>query len=182
MLIKNIKIEFLEPNNGQIEGLPENPRYITDDEFAKLVKSIKDFPEMLELRELIVYPYNHRYVVIAGNMRLRALSALEHKEVRCKVLDVDTSIDRLQAYTMKDNIAFGRFDFELLANSWDAELLVEWGMNLPVDFGDIEEPPKIIDPQPTTFGISIETQSQDVFETIKAELDRLKIGYNEFEK
>lgn len=70
--IKNIPTVEIWPNTGQISGLPQNPRFIRDDRYEKLVKSIQDDPEMLELRECIVYPYAAAYVVIAGNMRLRA--------------------------------------------------------------------------------------------------------------
>lgn len=129
----NIKISQIEVNKGQIEGLPKNPRFVKDDKFKKLVKSIEENPEMLGYRELLVYPHGGKYIVIGGNMRLRACKQLGYKEVPCKVLPQDTTIEQLKAYTIKDNSGFGEWDFDLLANEWDTELLDSWGVDLPVD-------------------------------------------------
>lgn len=125
-----LKISDLLFNNGQIDGLPKNPRFIKDDKFKKLVKSIEENPEMLELRELLVYPYNDKYVVIGGNMRLRALKELGYKEVPCKVIPETASVEQLKAYTIKDNNGFGEWDFDLLANEWDFSELEDWGVDL----------------------------------------------------
>lgn len=73
-----LKLKDLTTNNGQIEGLPKNPRFIRDDKFKKLVRSIEDNPEMLSLRELLVYPYNGQYIIIGGNMRYRAMKELKY--------------------------------------------------------------------------------------------------------
>ncbi len=78
---KKVYISQVHPNEGQIEGLPANPRLIKDGRFRKLVKSIQDLPEMTEARDLLVYPYGGDYVVIGGNMRLRAYQELGWKEV-----------------------------------------------------------------------------------------------------
>lgn len=126
-----LKISDLLFNNGQIDGLPKNPRFIKDDKFKKLVKSIEENPEMLELRELLVYPYNDKYVVIGGNMRLRALKELGYKEVPCKVIPETASVEQLKAYTIKDNNGFGEWDFDLLANEWDFSELEDWGVDFP---------------------------------------------------
>lgn len=179
-MIQEIKLYLLENNTGQIPGIKENPRDLTGDGFAKAKQSIKDFPEMLEVRTLVAVKHEDKFVVIGGNQRLRAMRDLGYETA--PVMVVDWSIDKINEFIIKDNVEYGVWNFDLLANEWDAELLVEWGMNLPVDFGEVEEQPKIIDPQPPTYGISIETQNQEAFENIKAELDRLKIGYNEFEK
>lgn len=117
-------------NEGQIEGLPKNPRFIRDTQFEKLKKSIEDFPEMLKLRELIVYPFEDKYVVIAGNMRLRAGQELGLKEFPCKVLPSETTVERLKEITIKDNNSFGEWDFDDLANEWDKEELNEWGIQV----------------------------------------------------
>ena len=135
MQTDKIKISKIRPNTGQIDGLPQNPRLLKDDRFHKLVKSIQDDPEMLDLRELIVVPKDGIYVVIAGNMRLRAMQELKMKEAPCKVLPVDTAIEKLRAYTIKDNVPFGEHDWSALANEWDAGELSDWGLDLPVDFG-----------------------------------------------
>lgn len=131
MQSKSLSISKLKSNTGQIDGLPANPRVIRDEKFQKLVKSIQDDPEMLELRELIVVPSGKIFVVIAGNMRLRAMESLGYKEAPCKVLDADTPVEKLKAYTIKDNVGLGEHDWEQLANEWDADRLGEWGMDLP---------------------------------------------------
>lgn len=95
---KNIDIRNLEVNKGQIEGLPKNPRFIRDERFEALKKSIEDAPEMLALRELLVYPHEGKYVVIGGNMRLRACTDIGYKEVPCKVLDPGTPVEKLREY------------------------------------------------------------------------------------
>ena len=131
MQAQSIKITKLVGNTGQIEGLPKNPRFIRDDKFAKLVQSIKDDPEMLDLRELLVIPHGKEYVVIGGNMRLRAMIECGHKEAPCKVLDKATPPEKLRAYAAKDNVGFGEWDWDQLANEWDGDKLVEWGLDIP---------------------------------------------------
>ena len=142
-----IKVSNLKNNSGQIEGLPKNPRILKDDKFIKLKKSLQDDPEMLQLREVIAYDNNGELVVICGNMRLRALKELGVKEVPTKILSKETSVDKLRAYTIKDNVAFGEHSWEDLANEWDTEKLEYWGLDLPIekelneqDLFDIEIP------------------------------------------
>ena len=132
---KNIKIADIEPNKGQIEGLPQNPRFIKDNRFKQLVKSIEDAPEMLDPRPLIVYPHEKKYVIIAGNMRFRACKELGYKELPCYVLPEETPTEKLREYAIKDNIGFGADDWDLLANEWDADELKEWGIETPEDWG-----------------------------------------------
>jgi ParB-like chromosome segregation protein Spo0J len=131
---KNIKLSELEVNKGQIEGLPKNPRFIKDHRFKQLVKSIEDDPEMLALRELIVYPYKNKFVIICGNMRYRAMIELGYKEAPCKVLPPEVTVDKLRAYTIKDNVPYGEDDWDSLANEWDADELKEWGMDVPKEY------------------------------------------------
>lgn len=131
MQAQSIKISKLKTNIGQIEGLPKNPRLIKDDKYRKLIKSLQDDPEMLELRELIVYPMDSNYVVIGGNMRLKAMQELGFKEAPCKVLDSATPAEKLRAYTMKDNIGYGENDWDALANEWDEQELIDWGLDIP---------------------------------------------------
>ena len=125
-----LPITELEVNFGQVDGLPANPRTIDGDKFNKLKQSLIDEPEMLQLRELIVYPQDGKYVVIGGNMRYRVATELGYKELPCKVLAEDTTVEKLRAYTMKDNISYGVFDWEMLANEWDETLLKDWGMDV----------------------------------------------------
>ena len=131
-----VSISKLSNNKGQIDGLPKNPRFIKDHKFVQLKQSIKEDPEMLELREVIAVDYNGELIVIAGNMRLNACLELGIKEVPCKILPQDTPIDKLKAYTIKDNVGFGEHDWDALANDWDVEELAHWGLDLPLDFED----------------------------------------------
>lgn len=133
-----LPVSSLRLNNGQVEGLPKNPRFIKDDRFESLKKSIEDAPEMLELREVIAYDNNGEYVIIAGNMRFRALKELGIKEVPCKILPTDTPVEKLREYTIKDNIAYGSNDWDIIANDWNLEELNDWGME--VDFLMTDEP------------------------------------------
>lgn len=126
-----VKIKDLKNNIGQIDGLPKNPRILKDDKFIKLKKSLEDDPEMLELREVIAYDNNGELIVICGNMRLKALKDLGVKEVHTKVLPTETPIEKLKAYTIKDNVGFGEHDWEMLANEWDVGELAEWGLDIP---------------------------------------------------
>lgn len=145
METKNIDIKKIVPNNGQIDGLPKNPRQIRDFRFEKLKKSISDAPEMLSLRELIVFPHDDKFIIIAGNMRYRACQDLKIKELPCKILDENTPVEKLREYAIKDNENFGEYDFDILANEWDAEELTEWGVELPTDCDteiNVEKEPK----------------------------------------
>lgn len=139
MNAQDIKLYQLRNNAGQIEGLPGNPRLIKDDRFKKLVKSLQDDPEMLSLRELIVFPHNDTFVVIGGNMRLKALRELGYTEAPCKVLPADTHIEKLKAIALKDNSSFGEYDYEALANEWDAQLLADCGIEVWQMPEDIEK-------------------------------------------
>jgi hypothetical protein len=134
----NIALSKLETNKGQIEGLPKNPRLIKDAKFEKLKKSIEDNPEMLGMREVLVYPHGSKFVIIGGNMRFQACKDLGFTEVPCKVLDKDTTAEQLRAITIKDNVGFGEHDWELLANEWDSVELEEWGLEVPTYLTDSE--------------------------------------------
>lgn len=137
-----IPIVQIERNNGQIAGLPKNPRLIKNEKYKLLLQSIKDNPEMLNLRELLVYPYDGNFVVIGGNMRLAACKELKYRELPCKVLPAETTIEQLKAYTIKDNSGFGEWDFDLLANEWDINDLQRWGIDGTPDLStpEIDEP------------------------------------------
>lgn len=131
MQVQLVSINKLKNNTGQIEGLPKNPRFLKDDKFKKLVKSIQDDPEMLELREVIAYDNNGELVVIAGNMRLKACQEIGIKEIPTKILSKNTPVEKLKAYTIKDNVAFGEHNWDDLANNWNVEELSEWGLDIP---------------------------------------------------
>jgi hypothetical protein len=125
-----IQISKLKNNEGQIPDVPKNPRFIKDTRFEKLVKSLQDNPEMLSARELLVYQYENQFIVIGGNMRLRAAKELGYKELPCKVL-TDLISEQIRAIVIKDNVSFGSDDFESLSNEWDSLELEEWGMEVP---------------------------------------------------
>ena len=135
---QNIALAKLETNKGQIEGLPKNPRLIKDSKFEKLKKSIEDNPEMLGMREVLVYPHGSKFVIIGGNMRFQACKDLGFTEVPCKILDKETTAEQLRAITIKDNVGFGEHDWELLANEWDSVELEEWGLDVPVFASEID--------------------------------------------
>lgn len=138
-----IPVSKLELNNGQIEGLPKNPRFIKDERFAALLKSIQDSPEFLEAKMLKVYPMdNGHYIVIGGNMRLRACKELGYKELPCYVFPVETPVEKLREFTIKDNLLFGQNDWDILANEWEVDELTDWGLEcdfLIEDKFEIEE-------------------------------------------
>ena len=125
-----IPLSKIESNKGQIEGLPKNPRLIKDGKFEALKKSIEQDPEMTALRELLVIEHNGKYVIIGGNMRYRAMKDLGIKEAPCKVIPADTDVEKLKAYTIKDNAGFGEWDWDDLANEWSDEPLSEWGVDV----------------------------------------------------
>jgi len=158
--IQDIKISKLEVNKGQVEGLPKNPRFIRDERYKALVKSIEDAPEMMWLRELIVVEHGNKFVVVGGNMRFRACKELGWKSVPSKVLPADTPPKKLREYARKDNIAFGEDDWDATANEWDAEELQEWGMELPMDWGQ----------EPTTNASNSEIDVDDFSDKIEVKL------------
>lgn len=128
MQAKTIKLSDLHLNTGQIKDVPKNPRFIKDERFAALKKSIEDDPEMLSLRELVAYDNNGELVVILGNMRYRAMKELGYKDAPVKVLPAETDAKKLRAYIQKDNIAFGQNDWDLLGNEWDVTELEDFGL------------------------------------------------------
>lgn len=128
-MIQTIPISLLDFNKGQLKGLPKNPRFFRDYRYEAMKKSIAESPEMLQLRELIVFPYPEgRYVVVCGNLRLRACKELGYKELPCKVLDPSTDVKKLREYATKDNVNFGENDMDVMANEWDKDELQDWGV------------------------------------------------------
>jgi DNA modification methylase len=122
-----IPLSKLVPNNGQIEGIPKNPRFIKNERYDRLVKSILDHPEFLGARELIVYKQGEKYIVLCGNMRYRASKELNIEQLPCKVIPEYFSLEQIKAIIIKDNISFGSDDMDALANEWDVADLVDWG-------------------------------------------------------
>lgn len=115
--MEKVKISAIKSN-------PNNPRIIKDDKFKKLVKSIKSFPQMLELRPIVV---NNDMVVLGGNMRLKACKEAGLKEVPI-IKASELTADQEKEFIVKDNVGFGEWDWDILANEWDTDLLEEWGL------------------------------------------------------
>jgi len=122
---------------GDIKPNPDNPRHIKDDKFKKLVTSIKDFPQMLELRPIVV---DSDGIILGGNMRLKACQAAGLKEVPVIYADQLTE-NQKREFIIKDNVGFGEWDWDVLANEWDEVVLDAWGLDVP-GF-DIEEEPEV---------------------------------------
>lgn len=145
---------------SEIKSNPNNPRVIKDDKFKKLVQSIKDFPRMLELRPLVLDENN---IVLGGNMRLKACISLGLKEVPV-VYAKDLTEEQKKEFIIKDNVGFGEWDWDVLANEWESTQLNEWGLDVP----EIEH----IDPEVTE-------DDYEIPDTVKTDIvlgDLIEIG------
>lgn len=157
----------------QIKPNPNNPRVIKDDNYKKLLKSIKDFPEMADIREIVV---NKENVILGGNMRFRAMKEAGWKEIPVRV--VDWTEEQQREFIIKDNVSGGEWDWEMLANEWDKDLLSEWGLEYDWDepeglddkysqkLGEV-----VYDPKETNHSISDLFQPEEKFDK---EIDSLK--------
>ena len=131
--ITMLPMSAIEINNGQLKGLPKNPRLVKNAKYDKLKESITNYPEMLSWQSLLVYPLdNGKYIIVGGNMRYRAMKELGHKEAPVFIIPKETPIEKIKAYTILDNNGFGEWDWDLLANEWDAAQLTSWGVDLPI--------------------------------------------------
>jgi site-specific DNA-methyltransferase (adenine-specific) len=153
MKSEKISINKLIPN-------PNNPRLIKDDKFKKLVQSIKDFPEMLDIRPIVV---NKDMVILGGNMRYKACKEAGVKEI--PVIVTDLSDDKQKEFLIKDNTSGGEWDWDIIANEWDIEQLTEWGLDVPIfENNELYE----IEPEEDNFEIPDEIQTDivlgDLFE------------------
>jgi hypothetical protein len=113
---------------SKLKTNPNNPRSIRKDQLQKLVKSLREFPEMLEARPIVVDP---DFVVLGGNMRLKAAQEAGLKEVPVYVASWEEA--KHKEFIIKDNLAFGEWDWDMLANEWDAEELDDWGLDVPFE-------------------------------------------------
>lgn len=131
-----VKIEIKTVKFSEIKLNPDNPRTISKKDMALLVKSLKDFPEMLELREIVV---DETMTVLGGNMRTLALRKIGAKEVTAKIVSGLTEAQKRE-FVIKDNSNYGTYDLDILANSWGDLPLVDWGVDLPEDWlKEVEE-------------------------------------------
>ena len=117
---KTVKISEVKVN-------PNNPRLIKDDKFKKLVQSVKDFPEMLNIRPIVV---NKDMIILGGNMRFKACKEAGLKEV--PIIITDLTEEQQKEFLIKDNVSGGEWDWDILANEWDAEDITKWGLDLPI--------------------------------------------------
>ena len=133
MEFKKLPLTELDFNTGQIQGLPVNPREWTDAEIKKLAKSMKGTPELTEARGCIVVPYEGRYVVLGGNLRLAAAKFLKWPSIMCAVLPEGTKVGKLKEIVLKDNSSFGSWDLSLLRKDWGEFDLAGWGIDVTWD-------------------------------------------------
>jgi hypothetical protein len=126
-MIQNVPINTVKAN-------PNNPRIIKDDKFAKLVKSINEFPQMLKLRPIVV---NDDMVVLGGNMRLKACKEAGLKEIPI-IKASELTEQQQKEFIVKDNVGYGEWDWSDLANNWDSDQLEDWGLDIP-GFSDVED-------------------------------------------
>jgi ParB-like chromosome segregation protein Spo0J len=162
MKIKTVKISEIKTN-------PNNPRLIKDDKFNKLVNSIKGFPKMLEIRPIVV---NADMIVLGGNMRLKACKEAGLKEIPIIFAD-DLTEEQQREFIIKDNVGFGEWDWEMIANEWEADQLDEWGLDVP-DFGTADTEQKdLSDELKETFEVIVscddEKQQEQIYNKLIGE-------------
>jgi len=158
-----VKITQVRPNEN-------NPRFIKDYKFKKLVTSIKEFPEMLKLRPIVV---NSDMVVLGGNMRLKACKEAGLKEVWILKAEELTE-EQQREFIVKDNVGFGEWDWDVLANEWDTNALEEWGMDLP-KFPEENLPKDLSDEIDSSYRLEIEFENEEEQEKLYNEL--IEKGY-----
>ena len=173
---------------SQFKSNPNNPRLIKDDKFKKLVNSLREFPEMMEKRPMVcVTDTDGKLYPLGGNMRLKALQELKYKEIPDAwiMLADGWSEEKRKEFTIKDNVGFGEWEWDTLANEWDVEELTEWGLDIPM-LNDKDEQQEIED----LFSIELPfyTPSEDLpnvndladvskTKELKSQIDLLKIDY-----
>ena len=128
METKRLKISELEPNLGQIDGLPINPRQWTKTDVDNIAASLKETPELFEARPLIVTPHAGKYIILGGNLRFEGVKKNKDKDAPCIIVPEDTPIGKLKEIVIKDNSSFGAWDYDALANEWDDLPLQDWGV------------------------------------------------------
>lgn len=150
IIMERVDIKQVRPN-------PDNPRFIKGNKFEKLVKSIKEFPQMLDLRPIVV---NQDMIVLGGNMRLKACEEAGLKEVPIIFAD-NLTPEQEKEFIIKDNSSFGEWDWDLLANEWNTDQLADWGLDIPNFDTDIEDEKDLSDQLEQSFKIEIDLESED---------------------
>ena len=137
-MYQRITTDLLEPNTGQIKGLPRNPRKWADEDLQDLATSLRETPELYEARPLLVIPNDGKYVVLGGNMRLAATVLNGDADAPCWVYGEDTPVEKLKEIVVKDNASFGEWDTAAWARDWSWVDTKKW--HVP-DFGAVENEP-----------------------------------------
>lgn len=159
---------------SSIKPNPSNPRTLRDEKFLKLRKSLEDFPDMLNYRAIVaVTDTDGKYMVLGGNMRLRALQDLKVKDVPVMLADHWTEEQRRE-FIIKDNVGFGEWDWDQLANEWDANELADWGLDFPGPEIDEVDAPELSDAPKGAFQQMTFTLHDAQAETVKAAIERAK--------
>lgn len=127
---KVLKVADLRPNEGQIDGVPANPRYITDFEYQALCKSLEE-DNLTGVLQMKVYNWQGEWVVLDGNMRLRALQEMGIEKVQCLIVPDDADTKTLKKIVITSNSTFGQYDMDALANEWSDCPLSDWGCDVP---------------------------------------------------
>lgn len=125
-----LKVSVLRPNEGQIPDVPANPRYITEQEFEALKASIQQ-DNLTGVLQMKVYNHEGEWIVLDGNMRLKALQELGLDEVQCLIVPQGTDAKTLRKIVISANSTFGNWDMDMIANEWDADEAREWGVDVP---------------------------------------------------
>ena len=166
---------------NQLKSNPNNPRLIKDDKFKKLVTSLREFPEMMEKRPIVcVTDTNGKLYPLGGNMRLKAIKELGYKEIPDEwiMLADEWSEEKRKEFTIKDNVGYGEFDWDTLANEWNVEELTEWGLDIPNfeidEETDYSDKNKEIDTDEFSDKMTLKFEvSQDEYEYILSELQKI---------
>ena len=126
---KSLGIKDIELNNGQLKGLPKNPRFIKDEKFDKLVQSVKDFPEMLEIRPIVV---DENMIILGGNMRYRSCKVAGMQKIPVTIVD-GLNIAQKREFLIKDNASGGEWDWESIIAEWGEDPLDSWMLDIPTN-------------------------------------------------
>lgn len=175
--IEQLNIKNLRNNVGQLKdlGIPANPRRIDKQAFSKLKTSLYE-KDLNDIKELLVYPYNENYVVLSGNMRLKAYKELNYTDIKCKIINPEVSKQTLQKIIIIENTNYGSWDEDILANEWEAELLDAWGYDLPeIDISELDTDKNIYEnPQ--------ELKNEFILKVSGKNQDEIMVLYNELKE
>jgi len=168
-----MKVEIKKVKLSTIKLNPDNPRKIAGPDMDRLVKSLNDFPEMMEMREIVV---DENMIILGGNMRYQALKKIKAKDCMAKIVTGLTD-EQKQEFVIKDNANFGEYDWDILANGWNDLPLGDWGVDLPGNWiGDVDgiDAPELRDGDRAPFQQMTFTLHDDQAEEINAAISKAK--------